>query len=437
MEPFKRSRGTADADGKARDVDARTGSRWTGSPAATAATMTSPPRVWSGRVLAGVPLLGGLLAAAIAWLVLRSHLGDYPNDAGPAIQALAEGSFRRAAAVPFLMGPLSVVLRAPFVWVAHALGAGETGGYRTGLVPCLAVAAGLGVALARRSAVPSRTETWPLLVPLLAVLSPASLAAVRSGHPEEALGGALCVAAVLLAGSRRATLGGLALGLAIATKQWALIAAAPVVLAAPARLRPRVAVVAALTAAVVYVPFIARDPEAFMTATGLEAHVISVATPETAWLIASHEREMHVAGSPLLTYHPVPGWVAPFSHSLIVALAVVAAVALWRRRLETRDALGLLALLFLLRCVLDPVDQDYFHLPFLLALLAWEVECRRLWRGLPVVTLAAAACLWLSFTVLHANVGAWRANAVYLGWTIVAAGFLAVRTARAAPAPAD
>jgi len=364
--------------------------------------------------------LGLVLAAAGGLVVLLvAGLGDYPADAGPAVAALAQGSLRRAAAVPFLMGPFSIVLRAPFVWAADQLGAADLGAYRAGIVPCLAAAAALGVVLARRS----RSANWAPLVVALAVLTPASVAAAKNGHPEELLGGALCVAAVLLAHGRQPVWAGIALGLAIATKQWALIAVVPTLLAAPATSRVRVALVGAIAALAFYTPFIAQDPHAFMTATRTEAHVESAATPETIWLAAATDRQVHVAGSPTLTYHAIPTWVPPLSHALIVLAALPFALMLWRRRLQPTQALALLALLFLVRCVFDPVDQDYFHVPFLLALLATEVTE----GAFPAVTLFAAGGLWLSFDVLHGTAPAWVGGAVYLAWTAVVGVFLCGR----------
>ena len=361
----------------------------------------------------------------IAGLVLVARLGDYPNDAGSAVAALAVGSFRRAAAVPFLMGPLSIVIRAPFAWAADRVGASALGVYRAGIVPCLLATYALGIVLAQRARARSGLDSLPLVVVVLATLSPASVAAVQMGHPEEALGGALCVAAVMLAIGERPFWAGVTLGLAVATKQWALVAVVPVVLAAPARPRRRLLLIAAATAAVFYVPFVAGNPQAFLTATRIEAHVESAATPETIWLLASHPKEVHVAGSPVLTYHALPRWVPPMSHALIVVLGIPLGLILWRRRLNTADPLALLALVFLARCVLDPVDQDYFHLPFLLALLAWEVVDGRLVRGLPVRTLTVSACLWLTFDLLQPHrVNAWLIDAVYLAWTGAVAFYL-------------
>ncbi|HEX4519818.1 MAG TPA: hypothetical protein VH063_09590 [Gaiellaceae bacterium] len=355
-------------------------------------------------------------ALGVAALVAASRLGDYVVDAGPAVNALAAGSFRRAAAVPFLMGPLSVVLRAPFVWAAHRSGAGQLGSYRAGILPCLAAAGALGIVLARRS------RSWGWLVVVLAVASPAALAAVQEGHPEEALGGALCVAAVLLALDRHTVWAALALGLAVATKEWALLAVAPTLLAARPGGRMKLAAGAAVTAAAVYLPFFVRDPHAFMTAIRGEAHVESSATPETVWLLAAHSEKFHVDGFPTLTYHAVAHWVPPVSHALIVLAAIPIGLLLWRRGASGADALALLALLFLLRCVLDPVDQDYFHLPFVLALLAFETWSRR--DRLPLGTVAAAACLWLTFDLQAHHVAPGAIDSFYLAWTAATAAYL-------------
>jgi hypothetical protein len=372
--------------------------------------------------LVALVVLGAL---SIAWLAIRARLGDYPGDAGPAIAAFVAGDLHRAFAVPFLMGPLSILLRVPFGWVAHSSGVGELGVYRVGVVVCLAAAGGLGVALARASARASGERSWPLLVPLLAIVSPASLAAVEWGHPEEVLGGALAVAAVLLATGGRVTLAGIAFGLAVATKQWALVALAPVLLAAPPRAGLRAAGVAALVVAALYLPFAAGNPGAFAHATRVEAFVIPSATPQSVWLAASHEVRVVVPGSPTLTYHALSRWFAGASHALTVLIGIPLGLLLWRRGYRRSDPLGLLALLFMIRCVLDPDDLEYFYVPFLLALLAWEVAARRLVRGIPVATLVAMGCLWLTFDFLPGHsAGPGTVNVLYLAWSATFAWFL-------------
>ena len=69
--------------------------------------------------------------------------------------------------------------------------------------------------------------------------NPVTLYALQDGHAEELLGAVLCVAAVLAAQRGRGGLAALALGLAIANKQWALLAIGPVLLALPPGRRAR------------------------------------------------------------------------------------------------------------------------------------------------------------------------------------------------------
>ena len=125
-----------------------------------------------------------------------------------------------------------------------------------------------------------------------------------------------------------------------------------------------------------------------------------------------------------VTSRAVARWIPPASHSLIILVAIPFGLALWRRRSGGATPLALLALLFLVRCVFDPVDLDYFHLPFVLALLAWEVKAGRVVRGLPVVTLAVVVCLWLTFNVLQADgMNLWLIDATYIAWTGAVATF--------------
>ena len=68
-------------------------------------------------------------------------------------------------------------------------------------------------------------------------------------------------------------------------------------------------------------------------------------------------------------YRAAPGWLSPISHPLIVAVALPLSLLAWRRR---SDPLLLLALLFVLRCVLDPWNTAYYVLPAIIALVTWE-----------------------------------------------------------------
>jgi hypothetical protein len=97
----------------------------------------------------------------------------------------------------------------------------------------------------------------------------------------------------------------------------------------------------------------------------------------------------------------------------------------WRSPRRTPDdVLALLALLFLMRSLLDPVNNAYYHLPFLLALIAWEGLTR---RGPPLLSLLSSATIY--YTIYKAG---WTEdvavrNALYLAATLPVMVFLAVR----------
>jgi hypothetical protein len=87
------------------------------------------------------------------------------------------------------------------------------------------------------------------------------------------------------------------------------------------------------------------------------------------------------------------------------------------------DALALLALLFLERCLLDPWNLVYYHLPLAVALLAWEV---RRGRPLPLLALGVNAAAWLTFVTYDERAGMGPFLA-YLAWTLPLAALLAHR----------
>jgi hypothetical protein len=125
-----------------------------------------------------------------------------------------------------------------------------------------------------------------------------------------------------------------------------------------------------------------------------------------------------------------PGWVTTISHPLIVLAALPLSALLWLRR-DRRgdDALLLLALLFLARCLLDNWSNDYYHVPFFLSLLAWETVRR---PGVPRLSLAVAILLGLSFWPQQAQVFAGSVDdapllfALYIAWTLPLAAGLAL-----------
>jgi hypothetical protein len=112
-------------------------------------------------------------------------------------------------------------------------------------------------------------------------------------------------------------------------------------------------------------------------------------------------------------------------HPLTVALAVPLSAAWWFSRSRTPDdALALLALLFLLPCLLDPLGSAYQYVPFLLALTAWEGLTR---RGLPLVTMLCSVAIYCVFLNAGWAQDMAMQSALYLGATLPVALWLAIR----------
>jgi hypothetical protein len=353
-----------------------------------------------------------LLAALMA---LATGIGtDYPMDAGPAISALARGDVHAFVSTPVQMGPLSILLRAPFAALA---GPDSIWAYRLGALVCLLALVGLGGLVARRAGAGAG-----LLAATLLIANPVTYEALHLGHPEELLGAALCMAAVLLA-AERPVAAAVALGAALATKQWALIAIAPVLLAAPRHARVRVAAIAAGTAAAVIVPVALADPHAFVSALDRPAFGLSEMRTGNLWGIAAGTDRVSLGAGESSAIYLVPSWLQHVAHPLVALLTLGLGVAALRRR--TIDPLALLALLMLVRCALDPWDHGYYHVPFLAALVAWEVlEARRApWLG-------ALAAAWLG-VVFKLDLP--LADVLYAVWVLPMIAWLSRRAMRLEP----
>jgi hypothetical protein len=96
--------------------------------------------------------------------------------------------------------------------------------------------------------------------------------------------------------------------------------------------------------------------------------------------------------------------------------------------LGAQQALLALALIMLLRCVLDTWDNAYYLLPFLLALLAWETRAHP--QRPPLLALSAAVLAWVSFSWLPSHASADAQSALFLAWTLPLATWMALRLAR-------
>jgi hypothetical protein len=388
--------------------------------------------------------------ATMAWLGLTGFAwSDYEVEARAPLEALVHGQLTTFLRETPVYGG-SLVLRAPFALLTDLWGGGELAVYRMVALPCLLAGAALGVWLVADMRRRGRAPLARGIALALCVANPLTLSALEVGHPEELLGGALCVAAVLLAARERAVWAGLLLGAAVANKEWALLALAPVLLALPARRILCLLVAAGVASAIL-------APPALVHAGGFLAVTRATATPSSSifqpwqiwWFLGHHGAIVHGTFARIKPgYRTGPPWTGELSHPLVVAVMFPLAGLLWwleHRAIHRRSgtsgrtpgsgagprvvvaesgALLLLALLLLARCMLDTWDTAYYTLPFLLALTAWE--CRGE-RGLPALALAVSAVAWIDFQWLPYHASADTQAACFLLWTLPLAAGLALR----------
>jgi hypothetical protein len=252
------------------------------------------------------------------------------------------------------------------------------------------------------------------------------------------------VIAVMLAGApsvslRRTLAIGLLAGLAIANKEWAVLALGPVLLALPPGRRAVCLAAAGTVAALILAPLLLGSHGAFTAGTRAVASTGSVIFQpwQVFWFFGHHGALVHGAyGAAKPGYRIGPGWAGTISHPLVLLAGLAAATVLWislhGSRLGAQRALLALALILLMRCLLDTWDALYYPLPFLLALLAWESSAR---ARPPVGSLLASALVWLSFHWLPEQVSPDLQALCFLAWTLPLAGWLALGL-RASSSPA-
>ncbi len=393
------------------------------------------------------PAMAVLGVACMSWLGLYGFAwNDYENEALPAMQALVHGHFAQFAQLAPSYGG-SLLLRAPFAFLPGLWGGGSLAVYQAVSIPCLIAAALLGLRLCARMRRAGHSRLARGLALGLCIANPIALRALELGHADELLGACLCVAAVLIAAGTsaesrsrwtpqpRALAAGVLLGFAIASKESAVIALGPALLALRAGPRQMLAA-AAICAGALLAP-IALLSASFVSATAASASTAStIFQPWQAfWFLGHHGALVHgLFGNPKPGYRTAPAWVGPISHPLVLFCGLLAPVALWlhrRRRasgrtvvLSVTDALLLLSLVSLLRCLLDTWDNVYYVLPFLIALLAWEVSA---YRRPPAIALCASVLCWASFQWMPQVASPDAQAAFFLVWTAPLAAALALR----------
>jgi hypothetical protein len=338
----------------------------------------------SFRRVARLPVtaLAAVLGCAATTTIALSDraTGDYvthgraiADNAGPALVALAHGNLAGFVANQPAMGLTSLILRAPIVWAVRLLGGGDQLAYRLGAAACLLPLGLLAAWLIVQPATRTRGRQAGAIAAGLLLLSPPVRTAVAAGHPEDVLAAVLDTVAALAAMRGRTGWAAALLALAIGSKPWAAIGAAPVLLAAPRGQRVSTLARAAALSALVTFPLALANPGAFAHAFGSMGQTHLVNAFSFLWPL-SHPVQLPNGQLAASRWLPL-GLSRSTASSATLAIALLALALAWRgQRREARavDALALLALLGLLRCLCDTTQLEYYRVAVLVPLVVWE-----------------------------------------------------------------
>ena len=368
------------------------------------------------------------VVAAGAPMGIDYRAQPHPYDsARPQIDALIRLDLGDFAANQVPQGPVSMVVRAPFA--AFASAGDQLSRYRLGVFACvlaLALVAVLAAAAMRRRGSP----LWHcVLVAAVIVFTPAAHQTIVWGHPEEMLATALVVGAALAVAGDRRRLAFVLAGLAIATKPWALIALPALALMASGgvagRSAARFAVAGVAVAALAIGPVAVANTDAFHKASDA-GNWVGPVFPMSVWWFTS---DRHVTtdlggGETRRVRRPaIPQFVEDTIRPAIIAIGFgLSLVLLGRRRPSLADAFGVLALLFLLRCLLEPHDHVYYHVPFIAAVALAEGFARR-----PPVIALVASVLLSNQVLRQVNSNLDHLALLYLAWAVPVCVLLGTR----------
>jgi hypothetical protein len=374
--------------------------------------------------------VAGALALIWGWR-WNIALNDYGTEAATSFTALLHGRISAFLQSAPAYGP-SLLLRAPFALPASLTGGSALLVYRLSALPCLLAIGALGVWLAVTARRGGATLATAALTVVLCAANPITYRVLATGHPEELLGAALCVAAVLLAQRGHANLAALALGLAIANKEWGLLAIGPVFVALPAQRRRAMTVAAAVALALLAPIALASGSVGALSGRLAVSDNGGLFHPwQLFWFFGPRGHWLPaMLGSIPRGFRLKPAWVAAIAHPLIVWIELPLTLLALRRRTSAGDALALLALLLLLRCYLDPWDLVYYPLPFIFALAAWETTVA---RRMPIGAAVATAATWLIFWYLPGHIGLDAQALSFLVPSTLTIAALAAVTYRRAP----
>jgi hypothetical protein len=371
-------------------------------------TVFAPTRVRSRRILwAGVAVCC-LVDLVATYLFRMWHPapfgwgGDFYTEALTPLKVLAHGhvlTFVKTG--PAYLGGVVIeaALALPGIW----LGLSGSAVYYLAVLPAiLAVPAFAGWSICRRGGQP-RFSDLPLA---LIVLNPVTLCCLGFGHPEDLLAGCLVLGAVTegARGSARAPI--IMIALAIAVQPFSILAA-PLVWSVSGDPR-RTALLSILAAAMFWLPVIT-------------IHEVSLGAGNTAGFVGAGVGAIDYPEQ-FFYWFGSNNWCFREAH-ILIPLGAAVLTGLWQLRQKSRpaadkttEALWLLALLFLIRCAFDPWDNPYYHLPFLMVLMALDARST---RRLPIMSVAAS---FVAFSLISPDAHAATADPhlVALHYTVVA-----------------
>jgi hypothetical protein len=365
-------------------------------------------------------LLGALALTLLAFSTLLTvAFTDYEQEALPSVTALVHGDIGGfLARLPAYGG--SLILRAPAALVVHAAGGGELAVYRALAAPCLLAALIFGLVLfthlrGRRDGL----AAWIALG--VVVANPVIMPALDTGHPEELLGAVLCAGGVIAALRDRPLAAGVLLGLAGANKAWALLAVIPALIALR-RGHLTLLLAAGAVCGAVLAPALLQGAHTAAGAQTATDGTGAIFQPwQWTWFAGHHGGVVRGVYGAKPGFRTGPSWSAMLGHLPVVALPLLLALGAWARRTRREDALLVLAVCFLVRCVVDPWDTAYYHLPFLMALAGHEVLCR---HRLPAGTLLATCAVYGSTVLARDHLSPDAQALAYLAWSVPAMALL-------------
>jgi hypothetical protein len=332
-----------------------------------------PPELLSRqRVPAPLIAAGGVIAVwASLWVVIfpldsLSHWNDFISEAWVPYQLLAKGEALRALQfAPAYYG--SLILRAPFGLLGSSLSSRWGLPYVLSAAPCLAAAPILGAWLtSTRGPAANARPRWRWCSPLglLMAVNPVFLYCVALGHPEQILSAVLAVAAVITASRGRPATAMVLIALAAFDQPWAL-AAVPVAFVIVPQHRRRAFAALTLALGVLFIPTTLLRSGPTHAVASLGGGVGQIFYPQQLWW-----------------WFGPHAWVSVHAHELILLAGALSAGLWWfthrSRSLDPsarlREGLLLLALVLLLRAVMDPWNNLYYELPFLIVLYTLYAE---------------------------------------------------------------